>query len=302
MLLKLVQQLPSGKQWQYEVKWDGYRGIAVVNGGNIQLISRNEKDLSKRFTTVIEALKKLEVESAVLDGEIVLLDEEGKPSFQDLQYFDRKLAPRLFYYAFDLLHLNGEDLRHSTLSDRRGRLDELLLDPPAQIRFSSPLEGTPEQLVPIVREQGLEGIVAKRMDSVYEPGKRSGAWQKFKLNREEEFFICGFIPKGRNGVESVVLGLKESSGLRYVAVLDVRLPPQAGRQLEQKLSDISTAECPFDEIPEREPGNSWSGGMTAEEKEATIWAEPKFRAEVTFLEWTRGGFLRHAQLKQLLID
>jgi hypothetical protein len=99
----------------------------------------------------------------------------------------------------------------------------------------------------------------------------------------------------------VVLGVKEKGSFRYVATLDVRLPPKSGRQIEQKLSDISTAKCPLEEIPEREPSNSWSSGMTAEEKEAAIWVEPKYKAEVTFLESTRGGFLRHAQVKQLVI-
>jgi bifunctional non-homologous end joining protein LigD len=182
MLLKLVDTLPEGERWQYEVKWDGYRGIAIINGDKVQLISRNEKDLSKRFPLIVDALKNLPVKNAVLDGEIVVLDQDGKPSFQDLQYFEPKLAARLFYYAFDLLHLNGEDLRNRKLRERRELLEKLLSDPPAHIRFSSTLEGTPEQLVPIIRQQGLEGIVAKKKDSVYERGKRSGAWQKFKLN------------------------------------------------------------------------------------------------------------------------
>jgi bifunctional non-homologous end joining protein LigD len=301
MLLKLVDKLPEGDQWQYEVKWDGYRGVSIINGGKVQLISRNEKDLSKRFPVIVDVLKKLPMKNAALDGEIVVLDEEGKPSFQDLQYFEPKLAVRLFYYAFDLLHLNGEDLRHRKLAERRELLEQLLSAPPAHIRFSSTLEGTPEQLIPIIREQGLEGIVAKKKDSVYEPGKRSGAWQKFKLNRDEEFWICGSIPGGKHGIESVVLGVKEKGSFRYVATLDVKLPAQSGRKIEQKLSDISTAECPFTEIPEREPGNSWSGGMTQEEKDAAIWVKPKYKAEVTFLEWTRGGFLRHAQVKQLFV-
>lgn len=301
MLLKLVAKLPEGYRWQYEVKWDGYRGIAIIDGGKAQLISRNEKDLSNRFPVIVDALKKLPVKSAVLDGEIVVVDQQGRPSFQDLQYFQPKFATRLFYYSFDLLHLNGEDLSGRKLLERRELLEQLLSDPPGHIQFSSTLEGTPEQLVPVVREKGLEGIVAKRKDSVYETGKRSGAWQKFKLNREEEFWICGFIPGWKHGIESVVLGVKEKGSWRYVATLDVRLPVQSARKIEEKLNDISTAECPFSEIPQREPGNSWSGGMTADEKAAAVWVQSKYKAEVTFLEWTRGGFLRHSKVKQILV-
>src|SRR6476646_312018 len=109
MLLKLVDKLPEGIRWQYEVKWDGYRGVAVINGGKVQLFSRNQKDLSTRFAVIVDALKKLKARSAVIDGEIVVLDEDGKPSFQDLQYFEPKRASSLIYYAFDLLHLNGEN-------------------------------------------------------------------------------------------------------------------------------------------------------------------------------------------------
>lgn len=300
MLLELVRKLPEGDRWQYEVKWDGYGGIAVLNGRSAHLWSRNEKDLGKRLGRIVEAVAELPVKNAVLDGEIVVLDEAGKPSFQDLQYFNPKLAPRLYYYVFDLLLLNGKDLTKLPLEERRAQLAELLTDPPPALRLSSTLEAEPKDLIAIVRAEGLEGIVAKDRTSFYEPGKRSGKWQKFKLYQEEEFLIAGFIPDGKAGVESVVLGKHEKGELRYVACLDVRLPREASRASAAKLDAITTAKCPFPEIPQREPGNSWSGGMTEEELKATIWTKPKYKPEVTFREWTRGGFLRHAQIKELL--
>lgn len=206
MLLQLVPRLPEGEHWQYEVKWDGYRVVAVIQNGEARLWSRNERDLGKRFGVLVDALRSFPAQSAILDGEVVMLGDDGKPSFQALQYFSPKEAGRLFYYAFDLLHLNGVDLMQRPLVERRAALAELMAEAPPRLRFSSTLEGTPEVLVPVLREQALEGIVAKDRRSLYEPGKRTGKWQKFKLNQEESFLIGGFIPSGKGGVESVVLG------------------------------------------------------------------------------------------------
>ena len=133
-------------------------------------------------------------------------------------------------------------------------------DVAAPLRFSSTLEGNPDSLVPLLREQGLEGIVAKDSRSVYEPGKRTGKWQKFKLYIEEELLIGGFIPSGKGGVESVILGKMEGKQLRYVACLDVRMPLPESWAAAKKLNALKIDRCPFPEIPERKPGNSWSGG------------------------------------------
>jgi bifunctional non-homologous end joining protein LigD len=184
MLLKLVPALPEGDHWRFEVKWDGYRGIAVLDAGKARLWSRNEKDLGRRFPVLVDALSKLPARSAVLDGEVVVLDEAGKPAFEALQYFEPASGSRLFYYAFDLLHLDGRGLTSLPLDQRRARLETLLSSPPSRVRLSSTLDGTPETIIPAVRAAGLEGIVAKDGRSLYEPGKRSGRWQKFKLNQE----------------------------------------------------------------------------------------------------------------------
>ena len=301
MLLQLVPKLPEGEQWQYEVKWDGYRAVAVIQNGEARLWSRNERDLGKRFGVLVEALRTFPAESAILDGEVVVLDDEGKPSFQALQYFDHKSEGRLFYYAFDLLHLNGVDLRQRPLLERRAMLAELMVDAPSRLRFSSTLEGTPDVVVPILREQGLEGIVAKDTRSPYESGKRTGKWQKFKLHLEETLIIGGYIPSGKGGVESVVLGTRDNGALRYVACLDAHLPLSESKAVAQKLTALETPLCPFPEIPERESGNSWSGGMTEQQRNSARWVRPKFTADVRFLEWTRGGYLRHAQVKALSI-
>ena len=168
------------------VKWDGYRGIAVIESGQARLSSRNQRNLGKRFGVLVEALSSFPAESAILDGEVVILGGDGKPSFQALQCFNPKEAGRLFYYAFDLLHLNGVDLIQRPLVERRAALAKLMAEVSPRLRFSSTLEGTPDVLVPVLRKQGLEGIVAKDARSLYKPGKRTGKWQKFKLYLEEE--------------------------------------------------------------------------------------------------------------------
>jgi bifunctional non-homologous end joining protein LigD len=197
--------------------------------------------------------------------------------------------------------LNGKDFKKLPLVERRKKLQLVLGDAPPVIRFSSTLEGEPHILIDAVKSQGLEGIVAKDRNSTYEPGKRSGKWQKFKLYREEEFAIGGFIPDGKDGVESVVLGVSEGKKLRYVACLDVHLPREASRVAAKKLTALKTAAPPFGAISSRKPGNSWSGGMTEEEKAVAVWVKPKYKAEVRFLEWTKGGSLRHAQVKEVLV-
>jgi bifunctional non-homologous end joining protein LigD len=301
MLLQLVSRLPVGEQWQYEVKWDGYRAIAIVKTGTARLISRNEKDMSLRFPHIVAGLGKLNVITATLDGEVVVLSEDGKPDFEALQYLDSRKARNVFYYAFDLLELNGRDLKKLPLVERRKQLESLLAEAPNAIRYSSTLECDPETLIAAVKAEGLEGIVAKDRNSTYESGKRSGKWQKFKLYQEEELMIGGFIPDGKEGVESVVLGVLERKQLRYVACLNVHLPREASRAAATKLIGLKTATSAFGEISTRQPGNSWSSGMTEEEKAVAVWVKPKYKAEVRFLEWTKGGSLRHAQVKQLLI-
>jgi bifunctional non-homologous end joining protein LigD len=301
MLLKLVSRLPVGKQWQYEIKWDGYRGIASIKTGTARLYSRNQKDLSLRFPQLVDALSKLKAITALIDGEIVVLDETGKPNFQALQYFDPAKEGNLFFYAFDLLELNGADLKALPLVKRREQLENLLINAPQPIRFSSVFDAPPDELTTLAKERGLEGIVAKDRTSTYEPGKRTGKWQKFKLNQEAELLIGGYIPDGKQGVESVVLGLPAGKQLQYVGCLDLRLPREASRAIAAKFAKVTTTQNPFNEIPTRKPGNSWSGGMTEQEKAVAIWLKPQYKAEVTFLEWTQGGFLRHAQIKQVLL-
>src|SRR6516165_6395178 len=176
-----VEKLPEG-DWLYEIKHDGYRALAFKDDKDVRLVSRNEKAFD--YPQLLDALKSLPAERVILDGEITALDEKGRSSFQLLQLFKKSGDVPLVYYVFDLLSLEGKDLRNQTLAARRKALANLLKDAPENIRLSDELRGSKEDLIRVAQEFGLEGLVAKRKSSVYESGRRSGAWVKFQDHQE----------------------------------------------------------------------------------------------------------------------
>ena len=189
-----VQELPTG-DWLYEIKFDGYRALAFKDGKNVRLVSRNKNAFD--HPPLLEALKKLPAEHVILDGEIAALDEKGRSSFQLLQLFKSSEGIPLVYYVFDLLFLGGKDLRKEPLSARRKLLARVLKNRPEKIRLSDELRGTKDELLRVAQEFGLEGLVAKKPNSVYESGRRRGAWVKFKITKAQEFVIGGYtLPEG----------------------------------------------------------------------------------------------------------
>ena len=186
MLCAPVKELPEGPDWEYEheLKLDGYRALGLKSEGRAWLYSRNGKDFSGRFPSVTRALEALPDET-LIDGEVVAVDKQGKPSFSSLQNFDR--AP--MFYAFDLPTHAGEDLKQRSLDERRKALRKLTRQLKDPIRFSETFDATAADMLAVVREQELEGVVAKRRDSHYEPGSRSGAWVKMRVNRRQDFII-----------------------------------------------------------------------------------------------------------------
>ena len=196
-------KLPEGDSWLYEVKWDGYRALAVKERSGVHLLSRKGNNLTRDYPEVAEAVAGIRAKTALLDGEILALDDQGRPSFQMLQH-GATLGKnrRVVYYAFDLLNLNGRDLRSLPLEERKKRLAEIVAG--SDVLLSPNLDGRTEILIEQVAKLKLEGIIAKRRDSIYEAGKRSGAWQKFKVNNEQEFVIGGYRPDGKNFVALLV--------------------------------------------------------------------------------------------------
>jgi bifunctional non-homologous end joining protein LigD len=193
MMALPVQDLPVGN-WIYEMKFDGYRALAIKADKEVRLISRNRKSFNNDYPFLIDSLKSLKIKSFTIDGEITALDEKGKSSFQLLQGYRKAKHTPLVYYAFDLLSSDSADLRSRPLIERRKLLAKLLKKAPENIKFSEELTGTKEELLRVAKQFELEGLTAKRPDSLYEPGRRSGAWVKVKLTRAQEFVIGGYTP------------------------------------------------------------------------------------------------------------
>ncbi len=292
-----VRELPQGADWLYEAKLDGFRAVIVKDDGKCSLISRNKKTLSDRFPSIIRQARALPCR-AVIDGEIVMLDERGVPSFQALQGFSPgNDASNLIFFAFDLLNFEGRSLLDLPLQERRRLLAGLLED--SRIQFSADLQADPEVLVSSLRDLGIEGVVAKRKDSRYQPGRRTEAWQKLKLNVEQEFVIGGFT-KGKP-FDALIVGYYEGKDLLFAGKVRGGLTPRLRSYLGRLLEPLIVEDCPFANLPEEKSGR-WGEGLGKTEMRNCVWVRPEISAEIAFTEWTRSNHLRNAAFKGIRED
>jgi bifunctional non-homologous end joining protein LigD len=293
MKAKLVDSMPAG-DWIYEIKFDGFRALALRGGSEARLLSRNEKDLGGKFPEVMDSILALQVRDAIIDGEIVALDEKGRSSFQLLQAFEMgQERPPLFFYAFDLLRLNGKDFLGLPVEERKATLEKLLKDPPDAIRYSASVEDAGEDLLDRARELGVEGLIGKRIGSRYESGKRSGAWIKLKLQQQQEFVIGGYTdPEGtRKHFGAILVGVYEGNELKFVGKVGTGFNEDLLRTLYSKFKKISRDRCPFVDLPEKRSG-PYGKPMTASEMKRCHWLEPTLVCQIKFAEWTRDNRLR----------
>jgi DNA ligase D-like protein (predicted ligase) len=299
MLLRRTERLPEGTNWIYELKLDGYRAIAAKRDGLVYLWSRNEKDFGVRYPSIAKALTKLP-KNTVVDGEIVALDESGRPSFNALQNYGSSPTP-LIFYLFDLPVVGGRDLRKEPLAVRRRMLEQTVMprlsDP---IRLSATLSGTVDELVRAIRVQKLEGLVAKRMDSPYEAGERSGAWMKMRVNVDQEFVIGGYTVGGRT-FDALVFGYYEGDRLLYVARTRNGFTPALRSRLMDRFRGLGVEKCPFANLPEARRGR-WGQGLTAAKMEECRWLKPEVVGQFEFAEWTPDDHLRHSRFVALSDD
>lgn len=237
----LMEAIPEGDVWTYELKLDGYRMIAVKSGGKLTLRSRRGTDMTKRFEDVAAGLIGMQDET-VIDGEVVALDEHGKPNFNLLQNF-RSADSHVMFYAFDVLMHRGEDVMKRPLSKRREILASTL-EIHNHVGISQVSQQTAKDMLAFVRTHQLEGIVAKRADSIYEPGRRSGLWVKHRLNRSQEFVIGGYVPS-HLGVDSIVIGIYRGDKLHYAARVRAGLVPLKRRQVFERIKRLETIKCPL---------------------------------------------------------
>ena len=298
MLCLAVPKMPEGPEWQLELKLDGYRGVGIKSSGRAHLASRNGKNFSERFPTITRALNRLPDET-VIDGEIVAVNEDGVPSFNLLQNAGGATHTILFY-AFDLLILAGTDLRLWPLELRRMFLGELVPKLGDPIRLSETFDVPAAELLATVRQHGLEGVVAKRRNSTYRPGDRSGDWVKMRANRGQEFVIGGYVPSSTT-FDSIIVGYYEGADLTYAARIRSGFVPALRHRVFARFSGLEFAECPFANLPERGRGR-WGEGLTAEDMEQCRWLKPHLVASIEFLEWTPENRLRHPKFIALRDD
>ena len=299
MLLLRTDALPGGERWEYQLKLDGYRAIAFKSKGTVHLRSRNDKDFSLRYPDVIKGLAKLPDET-VIDGEVVALDEDGRPSFNTLQNFGSSPG-HVQFYVFDVLMLAGKDLMGEPLEVRRGVLEKKILPRLKEpVRYAAPLDASLPDLIHSVKAQGLEGLVAKRLDSVYEPGLRSGAWMKMRVNRGQEFIIGGYTI-GASPFDALIFGYYEGGKLMYAARTRNGFTPGTRVKLFKNLKGLETPECPFANLPEKKSGR-WGAGLTAAKMADCRWLKPVLVGQFEFLEWTGENHLRHSKFIALRDD
>lgn len=291
MLLLRTNTLPDGASWRHELKFDGYRALAVKTGGKVQLRSRNDNDFSVRYAGITKALAAMPDET-VLDGEVVALDGEGRPSFNRLQ--NHSTATPLHYFIFDLLVLKGKDVMGETLDARRALLEKNVFPKMEEpIRYSPVLEGSLKELIHSVKAQRLEGLVAKRRDSRYEPGQRSGAWQKMRVTQGQEFVIGGYTVGGAT-FDALVFGYYDGTKLIYAARTRNGFTPKLRVELMKRFKPLETSECPFADLPEKKAGR-WSAGLTAAKMAECRWLRPVLVGQFEFIEWTADDHLRHSR-------
>jgi DNA ligase D-like protein (predicted ligase) len=299
MLAKSVAHLPTKGDWLYEVKLDGYRALVIKKRAEVKVFSRRGNTLNRRFPTLSGAFDFLP-DNTVVDGEIVVLDNQGKPSFSALQNSLHR-ASEMYFYAFDVLAYEGKDLRRLPLSARRELLElHVLKNMNEGVRLSVAFEGPPKRLVAAAKQSGLEGIVAKRRDSRYEAGERSGAWLKYKTNKGQELVIGGYKP-GTGGFENLLVGYYEGRNLIFVGKIKNGFTPALRRQVAKHFKGLETTVCPFANLPE--PTNARRGeALTAEVMEKMQWLRPKLVAQIEFTEWTTNNHLRHSLFVALRDD
>jgi bifunctional non-homologous end joining protein LigD len=292
----LVNRLPRGDDWTYEVKFDGFRALTVKQKTKVSLISRNAKDLTLRFPEIAEALQNLPCREATLDGEIVAVDPQGRSSFQMLQSYNTPGMdkPPIFYYAFDLLHLDGRDLTSLPLVQRKELLAKLVEPLPQQLLFSASLDAAPDHLLREMKARGLEGLIAKRKQSKYEIGQRNGSWVKFKWTNEQEFVIGGYTPPegARTHFGALLVGYYEDGQLLFASKVGTGFNYTVLEELYEQFQKLIIPTCPFANLPEKIKGR-YGQGMTAAEMKHCTWIKPAMVCQIRFTEWTRDNHLRH---------
>jgi len=294
MKARLVEKPPATGDRIYELKFDGIRLIAVKRDKGVSLFSRNQNDLSARFPEIVEAVKNLPARECVIDGEVVALDDQGRSSFQLLQAreMEGRKSP-IYFYAFDLLQLDGKSLIGLPLEARKNVLEKLCASAGDPIRYSGAIGTDAKRLLEEIQRRGLEGIIGKQRNSVYEPDRRSGSWIKLKCVNEQEFVIGGYTPPqgARKHFGALLVGYYDNNKLVFAGKVGTGFTAKSLSMLHKKFQKEARPDCPFVDLPSKQSGQ-WVQGITPSMMKKMHWVNPKFVAQIEFAEWTRDGKLR----------
>jgi bifunctional non-homologous end joining protein LigD len=300
-MLATAGKLPTDDDaFAYEIKWDGVRAVSYVRDGHMHVESRNLNDITNRYPEIHGIVDALDGRAAVLDGEVVAFDESGRPSFGHLQrrmHLANQIEVRqrmgevpIAYVLFDVLWVDGRNVMSLPYRERRAVLDELVPEPGPCWKVSTPHYGDGAALLEAAHSQQLEGVVAKRAESLYEPGKRSRNWLKIKLQRTQELVIGGWVPGegNRTGhLGALLMGYYDDEGFRFAGKVGTGFSEKTLRSLKEMLAPIARDTSPFvDKVP-------WK---------LARFVEPRLIAEVEYTEWTQGNTLRHPSFKGLRDD
>lgn len=299
MLATLVDEPFDAEGWMYEVKWDGYRALAFVNDEEVELRSRNDKSFNEKFYPVHAALQSLGW-NAVLDGEVVVTDERGIANFGALQNWRSEADGELFYYVFDLLWLDGKDLRDLPLSERRALLEQLDFGD-GIVRLSTAFKGSGTEFFDIARKMGLEGIIAKKTDSRYLAGERTKTWLKIKSNKRQEVVIGGYTKNEGSAkpFSALLVGVFEGKELVYTGKVGTGFNVKQQREMLAQFKKLETKKCPFTQRPDvNKPSRFRPDPPHAE----AFWLKPQFVCEVSFAEITSDGVMRHPSFEGMRSD
>lgn len=299
MLATLVDKPFDSDGWLYEIKWDGYRATSYIDNGKVHIKSRNNKSFDEKFYPLYEALKKWKIR-AVVDGEIVVINEKGIPDFGALQSWRSEADGELIYYLFDLLWLDGKNLMELPLFERK-ELIKKIKPPLDNIRISESFDAGASDFFEVAKKLHLEGIMAKKKDSKYYPGERSKEWLKIKAGKTQEVVIGGFTNNegSKKMFSSLLVGIPEKNSLKYTGKIGTGFPYKLQQELMAKFKPLITKECPFLHIPDVNKPSRFRPNPP--DSKAT-WLWPELTCEVSYLEMTSDGVMRHPSFKGIRDD
>ena len=287
MLATIKDKVPKGKDWIFEIKYDGYRMLAFYDNKKVKLVSRNNTDYTLKFKKICESIKKIKCDCFVLDGEVVCFDENGKTDFSLLQSNIKSKIDNMCYVVFDLLSVNGEDIRLLPLSERKKKLELLLSKTESNIIFSKHILGNGNECFDFAKKHELEGVIAKKVNSHY-IGKRSEDWLKIKCYHRQEFVICGYTTSQQNpDLSSLILGYYKNNALTFVGKVGTGFNQKNKDELLKIFKKNKTSKCPFAILPTIKNIN---------------WLKPVYVAEIKFANLTKDSLLRQPSFVGLRKD